>query len=821
MPNFPGSNQALPGVYTQVTTLSKGVSIPGGQRSAVLMGEGSRIETIVASANGGGNDGLDSTFTTTTGQDGRHFQLSNAPIISNRTTLYKNGVTLAGTEGTNNESSFSSAYDYRIDITDGTIELQAAALVDQGGAYYSASALNVGTGEISNLTLVDENAPSETWTVRCTSVRRDGYGDPIDGYAKFVVQGSVSGTILDGYGNQIFWQSNGVLVSNGILSFSISEGATAFQEGDRFTIEVEGGVLLAGDSLTATYIATTDINTPEYFTDINALTTKHGSPSLTNRLSLGAQLTFANTPPGVWALQAAPSIPRRVSYVLEESASGGTAVDDLTFALPLGVVPDADTNINFFITDPVTEVESQIIPNKVDFYDAAITASPTSFINGAGYVFSYTVILDETTGVVKEDNDGVLVSLGGSQATISSATVNFNIDDLSATRSLKIFNAASANNGTHTIVSISDGVMTIQHETGGTFVGETSVEFQVLDSSIEDAKILWTDDLAMTLGQSLRATIVDTRDADFFDVGWISAYEALETIETDIIVPLPSQTISAIFQNGKSHVEYMSNIKNRKERVLFIGAIQGLEPANVIGTTNAAVEDIGILEGIQGDDVSEVLAGNIEDLANYGVQNAYSDTYRVCYFYPDEIVVQIGADRTLVDGFFISAAAAGFLSAMTNIAVPLTNKTLSGFTILSDKQYRPITLEQLTASGITVLQPITGGGRVIRGQTTTNSGYLEELELSIVFIRDRIAKNMRQAFQGFIGTAESSILKGSLISRATGMLNGFITQGYITSWTDLKVDRDEVDPTQWNVKVHVQPTYPVNFVYIEFTVGIL
>ena len=82
MPNFPGSNQALPGVYTQVTTLSKGVSIPGGQRSAVLIGEGSRIETIVASANGGGNDGLDSTFTTTTGQDGRHFQLPpRYPIV--------------------------------------------------------------------------------------------------------------------------------------------------------------------------------------------------------------------------------------------------------------------------------------------------------------------------------------------------------------------------------------------------------------------------------------------------------------------------------------------------------------------------------------------------------------------------------------------------------------------------------------------------------------------------------------------------------------------------------------------------------------------
>ena len=107
------------------------------------------------------------------------------------------------------------------------------------------------------------------------------------------------------------------------------------------------------------------------------------------------------------------------------------------------------------------------------------------------------------------------------------------------------------------------------------------------------------------------------------------------------------------------------------------------------------------------------------------------------------------------------------------------------------------------------------------GQTTTNSGYLEEIEISIVFIRDRIAKNLRQAFQGFIGTAESSILKGSLVSRATGMLNGFVNQGYITAWQDLKIDRDEVDPTQWNIRVHVQPTYPVNFIYIEFTVGIL
>lgn len=819
MPNFPGSDNALPGVFTQVTTLSRGVSVPGGVRLAALMGEGSRVETLVASANGGGRDGLNSTGTSVNGQDGRHFRLSNAPVISNRTTLYKNGVPLTGLEDDVDDTSFDSRYDYRIDIETGLIELQQAALVDQGGSYYSASNLNVGDGTITNLTLQDENAPTETWTIRCTSVRRDGYGDPIDGYAKFVVQGSVSGVMLDGYGAPIIWQSDGTLVSNGILQFRINEGSTAFREGDRFVVQVKGGTLSNGDSLTATYIAVADINDPEFFTNFDLLTAKHGSASLSNRLSLGAQLAFANGPPGVWAIQCAPAVPRRVSYILEDGATGDSDADDLEFSLPTGVTPDTDSNINFFVTDPITGVETQLVPNKVAFYDPSITSNPNTFHFGPEYTFSYTVILDDS--IQKQGSDGSLVALTSTTATLSSSTVTFDSSDLSATRSVKITNAINSdNNDVFDVVSVSGGVVTISRSSG-TFTDETDLDFQVLDSSTTSARILFTDDLALTLGQSLRATVVDTKDADFFDVGWLQAYESLEKIECDIVVPLPSQTISAIFANGKQHVLTMSNIKNRRERVLFIGAISGLDPENVIGTEEAAVEDIGILEGIQGDEVSEILAGAVEDLTNYKVQDAFGDTFRTVYFYPDEIVVQIGADRTLVDGFFISAAAAGFLSGVPNVAIPLTNKTLSGFTILRDKLYRPITLEQLSAAGLTVLQPVIGGGLVLHGKTTTNSGFVEEQEISIVFIRDRIAKTMRQAFRGFIGNAESSTLQGSLVSRAVGILNGFISQGLITDFRDLKVARDATDPTQWNISVAVQPTYPVNYVFIKISVGLL
>src|SRR5690606_22397227 len=133
-----------------------------------------------------------------------------------------------------------------------------------------------------------------------------------------------------------------------------------------------------------------------FFDDINDIMRKHGRPSVNNRLSLGSQLAFANGTPGVFALQAAPSIPRRRSYLLVQSSNGETDIEELTFQLPLGVTPDVNSNINFFLTNAITGVESQIIPNKVDFYNAGITSNPQGFVFGGEYSFSYTVILGDS-----------------------------------------------------------------------------------------------------------------------------------------------------------------------------------------------------------------------------------------------------------------------------------------------------------------------------------------------------------------------------------------------------------------------------------------
>ena len=921
MANIPNASNVLPGVFTDVTSTSGGVAIPGGSRILAMVAEGSSNSTLVVSANGGGTDGLNPTYTSTQGADGRHFQAPNAPFISNRTTLFKNGIPLVGLEQAIDSSSFSDSYDYRIDIATGEIELQTAHLVDQGGAFYTPLSTNTGVGTLSSLNLVDANAPPEIWTVRCVGVQRNAMNQPVADTAQFLAFGSVSGTKIDANGNPIIWKSDGYVVSNGILSFAINEtqslgtSTSPFVQGDGFTIKVASGVLVRGDSLVINDIPSTFLNSPLLLSGMNDAINRHGTPSLTNNLSLGCQLAFANTAPALITVQAAPPMPRRTSYILAPKINSlSTNDDDFIFPLPLAVTPDFNSAIHFFVTNNVTNVETQILPNKLDFYTLDTAGHPTTdaFIMSniaapAGYSFFYTVkqsleelqtgfdgyigrdlafnnkglfgssitfdstyvgktlkIIDAantanigtytvnnvisgqlyvtrsgsfpdfatSSGVTFEvidpatllpvsngsATDGTLVDLvSTATATLASnAVTGVNFSAIPNLLNMKLqINGSISNNGLYDIISgPSSNIITIKK----TVVTETGMRYEVLDPNAVSNYIVINKNVVPN-GDGLRVTIVDSRDAAFFDAGWENAIAALETIECDMVVPLPKQTISIIFQNILAHCQTMSNIVNRKERVAMFGAISGLTPANLIGTSLAAVEDIGILEGIQGETVTDVLAGNIEDLANYSVANAYGNTYRAFYFYPDQIVVQAGADNIIVSGYYLAAAAGGFFSADTNLQNPLTNKTLTGFTILSTKQYSVATLQSLAAAGVCVLQPVAGGGNVVWGITTSQSGDEFEQEMSVVFIRDRVAKTLRAGFKPYIGTPEDENTAAVLNTRAVDLLNSLVSSNLITAFTGLSVIQDQVDGRQWDISVLVSPTLPINWIYIKVALG--
>lgn len=924
--NIPGGGEILPSVVTNIETQSSGASVPGGVRVAAIIGLGSRSETLVTSARGDGDDGLNSDYSSSTDSDGRHFLLGTVPIISNRAKLYKNGILLSGVEAQIDNNTFSSLFDYRLDIETGEIELQRAALVDQGGSYYSVGSTNIGAGTLHNLVLSDVNAPTETWTIKCISVQRNGGGQPVQETARFVAFGSVSGNILDSDGNPAVWVANDTSSTNSVLTFSILEDQTGgtsdvpFREGDYFTVRVSGGALKKNDSLTATYIAESDLNDPVFFDNTQEITTKHGAASLENTISLGAQIAFANVTPGIMTVQAAPALPRRTSYELSDAVDATSeTLEDFVLPLPPGVNPGASTTIHFFTTHPTTGVETQLLPNKLEFNTLGESGQPTveDFVFDdtnppSGNSFSYSVIQQDAT--LNFGNDGYLNRdlTTRINATFSTASTSFNSSYIGKT--ITIVDATNqANNGTFDIVGVEDGALEIRAAdtpafedfvnessisfrlihpvtgdvvasssgtdgvlvaTGSTatatltssaldftplapfanaykleitastngnvgmfditaynsgtdtltiaksFVSEDDIQFQVIDSS-ETSSYVVVNHNVVPNNYALRVTIVDERDETFFDAGWTNALASLETVEVDMIVPLPTQTISAVFQNALAHCNVMSDSLNKKERILLCGAINGLIPANLTGERQTAVEDIGILEGLQGDSAAEILAGNTEDLTNYSVPDAFGNTFRCVYFFPDQIAVQVGSDRQLVDGFYIAAAAAGYLSGSQNIAVPLTRKILTGFTILRNRQFSNRTLRQLATAGVCAVQPVTGGGRVVWGITTTQSGFVEEEEISIVFIRDRVAKNFRAGLDGFIGNPESIDTVPSISTRAEKLLQSFISQKLITDYKDLVVKRDSVVPTQFNVTARVQPTYSINFVYVNVAVGLL
>jgi len=253
----------------------------------------------------------------------------------------------------------------------------------------------------------------------------------------------------------------------------------------------------------------------------------------------------------------------------------------------------------------------------------------------------------------------------------------------------------------------------------------------------------------------------------------------------------------------------------------FIGAQQGVTNAALAGRELIAVEDIGVIEGIQGDDPEEVLGGNIEDLQDFTVTTNYGTSFRTVYFWPDQIVRVVNGTRTFIDGFYMAAAAAGFLAATPNIAIPLTRKILTGFAILRDKLLSPQLANELGNVGVCVVTPVTGGGQVLHGKTTVASGAPSEEEISVIFIRDRVANVLRDVLRGYIGIPEDPTLTASITTTVTKALQAMNAQGLITAYQNLNVQRDEVEPRQWNVSVEVQPTFPVNWIFVDISVGVL
>ena len=661
--------------------------------------------------------------------------------------------------------------------------------------------------------------------------------------------------------------------TNGIILAGIKEGSIPFEVGDRIFIDVASRALAFGDRLAARYIFEGDLNDPQFFTDAELLFQKHGLPSEENTLSLGAQMAFENGAPGILAVQCKPPVPRRTSAELLSPVNslgvGGftgcldgsgvidddlCGVEDLRLIIPRPLFglragrPDADSRVNIFVNR--AGVETQIFPNKVEFYNSQLESDSQqlNFITSNDNPFSYTIVNTDTE-ILFTAEDGVMVSSSGVRS-ISSLFIDLDGSHVGSTVVIESMEDTSGNiytsvsdiseqlyGPTPDDVSAEVVISAVSSDSKAVIVGSGTNTLTFTDKFVNiqlfiksqnttnvNAALLLHKDLvksgAIKKGDGIRITYVDENDADYFDTNWFEAFEKLEAADAQMIIPLPSSAVSSIFKAAVGHCETMSSIANRKERMAIIGAQIGLTPANILGESSAAVEDLGILEGIQGDDPLEVLTGDVEDLANYKLSDNYSSS-RAVYLYPDSIVRNVSGTNIALPGFYMAPAVAGLMSATQNVAIPLTNKVLQGFTLTRDKIFRQVILDRLGGAGATVIQPIPGGGRVLAGRTTSQSGYVEDEEISIVFIRDRVKQVLRQSLAGFIGGVQGPDTLSLISARTKVIMTGLSSQGLITSFGNIRASRDKVDPRQINIFLQFVPTYPINYVFIDIEVGII
>lgn len=848
---IPGiSGRIQPGAVVNVRRSQSVTGAGVGARSMLIIGEGVTEETVVRSAKGGGNDGLNPDYSGSDTPDGRHFQLSFGTLVTNRTKLYKNGVELAVLESDIDNQAFASRYDARVEISSGRIELQRSRLRSFGGQDGYASKFfkipdgttNTGNGTITidQNSLLDINALPGTYTATVAEVQVDAAGDRVSGSAKIRIKGPDGIPLKDANGNVIIWLSDGASVTNDTFDISFADGSTVFARGDSFQFVVDSGILRKNDKLTAEYIAEENLNTVFSYDSISVLQQRHGTQSASNTLSLGANLAFANGAARVLAVQAKPSRPRKTSAVLMEAnnpfttttegASGGTALNDCIFPLPRDVTVDSNSSINVFITSS-DGTEEQVLLNKYDFYDNSFSTTAlaySGFSSSSSHNSEYTVI--SAPEVEQSGEDGYIFSQSTTKIKFTSPTAVFTASDLDTTESdldkqLVIIGGSFA--GTYNITKIGnddgDNTTVFATKTSGTIThpsasSDALEQWQLIDPSDNGSWFCLADDVVsayLTEGKGLRISYVDDRDADFYDASWTEAFAAAEEVDTQFIVPLPREDISGIFQAAKIHVESMSAPQFAFERRALVGTIDGLTAENLTGETQAAVEDIGVLEGLQGDSADEVLAGSIEDLTNYSVYDAFGDSARVLYCAPGSAInVVLSGTTTRVNGFFAAAGVAGRIVSLNPFQDILTYKTVTGFEIPVTEKYTKDQKNALAAAGVMVIDRIAGGGKILHGITTASTGNAGDEEFSVGTIRDEVARLLRAVTSQFIGKAFDNTLLITIASAITTSLNGLVGSA-LQSFTQPIISVDPLEPRQLNVSLSIKPVLPINWISVD------
>lgn len=225
----------------------------------------------------------------------------------------------------------------------------------------------------------------------------------------------------------------------------------------------------------------------------------------------------------------------------------------------------------------------------------------------------------------------------------------------------------------------------------------------------------------------------------------------------------------------------------------------------------------------------------------FGLPNDFSDTVT-----PDTLAPSFGSRRAVlvwpkellfynpvsnatvaVGGTYLAAACAGVL-ANNPVNQPLTRRQIYSFSGLTLKAAQAASTQNKntwSAAGVAVAELDRLGRLVIRHGVTTNMATVVTRELSVVRCQDALFNIVHQSLDqaNIVGSPITEATPLTVKSIISGALETALADNTIQAYSNLAVRQQTLpngDPTVIECIFSYQPTYPLNYITVQFTLDL-
>ena len=291
------------------------------------------------------------------------------------------------------------------------------------------------------------------------------------------------------------------------------------------------------------------------------------------------------------------------------------------------------------------------------------------------------------------------------------------------------------------------------------------------------------------------------------------------TLSAQLALANGAPTVIVVATKGESESDYLEALGtlNKARDVSVIVPASGSQSlfsavSNAVNVASNSEMERRAIVGVDG--VSEGVDADM--LSNYAGQ--LSDR-RVALVAPSYINIRVPSiDKIIkVGGQFLASAVAG-RSASLAVEVPLTRKVIQGIHSLEDS-YDTTDKNNLSASGVMVVEETAQGSRRIRHGVTTDTTSKNSAEWSIVGATDQVVSGIRSMLDssGFIGSPITNGTVPAIAGMVESLLASSVTENVILRYGDLSVAQRSSEPDVIDIRFAIEFLFPLNRIYVTMT----